>query len=349
MNDILHLLVGTYTTGSSKGIYIYKFDLQTGDSGYVDMLEIDNPSYITACKNSKYIYAISENQDKPSCVNALLFDKNKGCLSLLNRQPTVDDGPCNVTIDCHREYLLTSNYGGGSISIFNINTYGTLHEASQIIRFEGKGTDRERQDKPHIHCVRFSPDHKYIFATDLGTDKIYRFNINQDTKVNYIDQESKKEYKVSNGSGPRHLLFHTSGKYLYLINELSGTVIGFNYNEGNLEEFQTIEADMFDGRGGADIRICPNGRFLYASTRLKGDGVSIFYIDHLDGKLTKVGYQYTGTYPRNMAITPNGKFLLAACRDSNRVEIYKIDQNTGLLTNMKKNIEVDMPVCLKFI
>jgi len=349
MNDIVNLLVGTYTSGSSKGIYIYRFNLRTGDSEYANMVEVENPSYITACKNSKYIYAISENQESPSYINAFIFDKSKESLTRINRQLTIGDGPCNLTIDCHRNYALTANYGGGSISIFEINTYGTLHKASQVIEFEGKGSDPERQEMPHIHCVKFSPDHKYIFATDLGTDKIYRFEVNSKIKEEFIKQDSKKEFKVASGSGPRHFLFHPSGKYLYLINELSGTVMGFNYNNGNLKEFQTIQADLFNGGGGGDIRICPNGHFLYASNRLEGDGITIFYVDHLDGRLTKVGYQYTGIHPRNISITPNGKFLLAACRDSKKVETYSIDQNSGLLTNIKKDIEIDMPVCLKFI
>jgi len=349
MNDILHLLVGTYTSGSSKGIYIYRFNLQSGEAEYINMAEIDNPSYITACKNSKYIYAISENQDKPSYVNAFLYDKNVETLTLINRQLTVGDGPCNISIDCDRNMVLTANYGGGSISVFEVNTYGTIHKASQVIEFQGKGPDPERQEMPHIHCVKFSPDHKYIFASDLGSDKLYRFNVNRSGKPEYIIENSRKEYKISAGSGPRHFLFHPSGEYIYLINELSDTITVFSYNEGNIEQIQTIESNTLKPGGGGDIRISPNGHFLYASNRLQGDGIAIFYIDHLTGILTRVGYQLTGTHPRNICITPNGKFLLAACRDSNMIETYSIDQNSGLLTNIKKDIEIDMPICLKFI
>jgi len=349
MNDILHLLVGTYTSGNSKGIYIFRFDSQTGDSRYTNMTEVENPSYMVACKERRYIYAVSENQDKPSYVNALTFDKYKERLTLLNRQYSIGDGPCNIEINNYRTHVLTANYGSGNISVLNVNTYGPLYEASQVIGFEGKGPDEERQDAPHIHCVKFSPDNRYIFATDLGTDKIYRFTIDQNERDKYIKKETMKSFQVSAGSGPRHFIFHPCGKFLFLINELAGTVTSFSYNNGNLQEVQTIQAGVPDAKGGGDIAICPNGYFLYASNRLKDDGICIFSIDYLSGRLTKVGYQRTGIHPRNILMSPNGKFLLVACRDSNLIEVYKIDHNTGLLKNIKKDISIDLPVCMELI
>lgn len=349
MDNILHLLVGTYTTSGSKGIGIYRFNQQTGESRSVGVAEVENPSYLDSCKNSKYIYSVSENEDKPSFVNAFSFDHSTEQLTLLNSQPTVGEGPCNIRVDCDRDHVLTANYGDGSISVFEVNNYGPLHKVSQVIKFAGHSIDPERQKESHVHCVEFSPENKYVFATDLGTDMIYRFEIDHVGKGDYLKEETKKIFKVPAGSGPRHFVFHSCGKFMYLINELSGTVIVYAYNKGNLKETQIIKFDDFDAGGGGDIRICPNGQFLYASNRLKGDGVAVFYIDPADGKLTRVGYQFTGIHPRNLSITPNGKFLLVACRDSKCVEIYKIDQNTGLLTNIKKDIKTDKPVCLHFV
>jgi 6-phosphogluconolactonase (cycloisomerase 2 family) len=158
-----------------------------------------------------------------------------------------------------------------------------------------------------------------------------------------------KSFKVADGSGPRHFVFHPTNKYMYVVTELAGTVIGFNYNDGELTEFQTIEADTLHARGSADIGITPNGKFLYASNRLQGDGIAIFSVNEENGMLTKTGYQPTGTHPRNFVITPNGKYLLSASRDDSIIEVFEIDENTGLLKNIDKNIEVDTPVCLKFI
>lgn len=349
MSDILHLLVGTYTSNRSKGIYVYRFNSRTGDSEYINMAEVENPSYMIACKEKRYLYAVSENQDKPSFVNSFSFDRGKERLVMLNRQFSQGDGPCNIVIDNNRTHALTANYGSGSISVLNINVYGPLYEASQIIEFEGKSLDEERQEGPHVHCVKFSPDNKYIFATDLGADKIYRFDVDHNERENFVKKDSIKNFKIHAGSGPRHFVFDPCGEYFYLINELSGTVTSFSYNKGNIREIQTIQAGASDAKGGGDIAICPNGYFLYASNRLKEDGVCIFSIDRLNGRLTKIGYQHTGIHPRNIMICPHGRFLLVACRDSNQIEVYKIDQNTGLLKNMKKNIEVDQPVCMELI
>jgi 6-phosphogluconolactonase (cycloisomerase 2 family) len=132
---------------------------------------------------------------------------------------------------------------------------------------------------------------------------------------------------------------------------LSGAVIVFDYDSanGNLSEKQSVQADTLDAKGSADIHISPDGKFLYASNRLKGDGIAIFSINPATGTLTKSGYQETGMHPRNFVITPNGKYLLVANRDSDIIRIFLRDAKTGLLENTFKDIQLDMPVCLKFV
>lgn len=348
MGSILYLLVGTYTLGASEGIYLYKFDTLTGNSEYVTMVKAQNPSYLEVTKDGKYIYAVAESGDVSSA-NAISFDKATEKLELLNSEPTNGAGPCNIEIDPEGTFVLTTNYKGGSLSAFAIQKDHTLSPVRQVIQFEGKGTDASRQNQPHLHCVLSSPDGKYIFATDLGTDHIYRFQPARDGSEDILNRRTMKTFKVPDGSGPRHITFHPSGKFLYLINELSGTVIGFRYNDGDISAFQTIEADTLRAKGSADIGITPNGQYLYASNRLRGDGIAIFSIDPQSGTLTRAGYQPTGIHPRNFTITPNGKYLLSASRDSNLIEVFEIDYTTGLLRNIHKNITIDQPVCLKFI
>jgi len=345
----MYLLIGTYTAGTSEGVYVYKFNVETGESEYVNMAKVENPSYLTFGKDNKYIYAVTENEGDPSYANALMFDLETNRLSLLNSEETKGAAPCNIAADNNGEYLVTANYVGGSISAFKIREDGTISPVTQVLRFNGHGADKERQGSSHLHCVKFSPEGKYLFAADLGTDMIYRYEINNSGKEDFLKEESMTSFKVKDGSGPRHFEFHPSGKYVYLINELAGTVIGFHYDNGNLTEFQTIEADELNAKGSGDIAITPNGKYVYASNRLEGDGVAIFSINEKDGKMIKVGYQYTGIHPRNMTITPNGKFLLVANRDSNTVEVFEIDYNTGLLQNINKDISINMPVCLKFM
>lgn len=346
----LYLLVGTYTTGESEGIYVYQFDTVSGFSKYKSVVKVTNPSYLTINKEGTHVYSVSETGDAKAAANAFVFDKKDGTLKLLNSQLTGGADPCYIELDKTGKHVVTANYSGGSITAFNINGDGTLTTATQLIRFTGKGADAERQKAPHLHCVRYSPDGKYLFADDLGTDKIHKFGINESNEGNYLKVGTPAAFDVAPGSGPRHLDFHPNGKYAYLINELSGAVIAFNYdaNAGNLTQIQTIQADTLSAKGSADIHVSPDGKFLYASNRLKGDGIAIFSINQVDGKLTKVGYQETGVHPRNFVITPNGKFLLVASRDNDVIQIFLIDRVTGLLENTYKDIELDMPVCLKF-
>lgn len=346
----MYLLVGTYTAGESDGIYVYKFDTISGYSKYESMVEAINPSYLAISEDERLVYVVSETNDNKAAVNAFAFNKDKGSLSFLNSQLTGGADPCYLTISDDGKHVVTANYSGGSVTVFNTKDDGMLMPASQLISFTGKGADSARQTQPHLHCVMYSPDGNYLFANDLGTDKIHKFKVNSGDAGDYLQVENPPFVKVADGSGPRHLEFHPNGKYAYLINELSGAVIGFNYDSsnGNLSQFQSIQADTLNAQGSADIHISPDGRYLYVSNRLEADGLVIFSINKEDGMLVRIGYVETAVHPRNFVIAPNGKFLLVASRDDNMIQVYQINQATGLLENTYKDIELDMPVCLKF-
>ena len=347
----LTMLVGTYTSGNSKGIYTFRFNEETGESVALDSAEVANPSYLAPSEDGKFVYSVNEDNHVLSAVSAFAFDKEKGALRLLNTQKTMGGAPCYLITN--GKNVITANYGGGSITVLPIDEDGSLLPASKVIEFKGSGPVKDRQEQAHLHCVRITPDGKYLFADDLGTDQIHKFNLNANANVNnkeaLLTEGTPTSFKVAPGSGPRHLVFSNDGKFAYLINEISGTVIAFQYADGMLREVQTIAADTVNAQGSGDIHISPDGKFLYASNRLKADGVAIFKINPEDGTLAKAGYQLTGIHPRNFIITPNGKYLLVACRDSNAIQVYERDSDTGLLTDTKKEIPVDKPVCLKFV
>lgn len=344
---ILYLLVGTYTMGMSEGIYVYRFNTLTGESGYVSMAETDNPSYLAIDEKAEFVYAVTENDGNPSYANAFSFDKETGRLTFLNRQETKGAAPCYISINEEAGFVATANYAGGSISVFPVNEDKTLGQLSRVFAFEGGG-DNARQATPHLHCVQTSPDGKYLFAADLGSDKLHRFNISKEEAGQPVAYQSLTSFQVAKGAGPRHFVFHPDNRLVYLINEIGGTINSFKYEEGELTAYQTITADSIGAQGSADIGITPDGRFLYASNRLKGDGVAIFAISG-EGTLTHIGYQPTGIHPRNFTITPNGKYLLVACRDSHVIQVFSINRETGLLTDLHKDIRLDSPVCLKFV
>ena len=339
----LTMLVGTYTSGSSKGIYTFRFNEETGEATLLAEIAVSNPSYLTLSADNRFVYAVSEEDDSTSVVNAFAFDKEKGTLRLLNSQRTEGTAPCYVSTDGKK--VLTANYGGGNMSVFTVKSNGALEPIDTLFQGAATGPDKNRQATAHVHCATFSPDGNYIFATGFTADRLLRYAIHEKEES---PQPLSETVDIAPGSGPRHLTFSPSGRFAYLINELSGRVIAFSYADGNLNEIQSIAADTTSARGSADIRLSPDGKYLYASNRLKEDGLAIFEVNEELGTLAKVGYQHTGIHPRNFQITPNGKYLLVACRDSNVIQVFERDQATGLLTDTGKNIVVDKPVCIQF-
>lgn len=353
-NNTIFMLVGSYATPEEEGIKAYRFNLESGDAEYICGLKgISNPSYLIPSVDGERVYAVGEDSGKSSTANAIRFDKQAGKLTLLNSQPTDGGAPCYINLSPSGKFVITANYMGGSITVFPLDKDGRLKpDAARLISFIGSGPDKERQSQPHLHCVEFTPDHKNLLANDLGTDQIHIFPVSETVTEgvahSLLDESKEYNVKVEPGSGPRHICFHPNQKFAYLINEISGKVIAFSYDKGKLNAMQYIEADTVGAQGSGDIHISPDGKFVYASNRLKADGIAIFSVDQEEGTLTKVGYQLTGIHPRNFIISPNGLYLLVACRDSNAIQIFKRNKTTGLLEDTGKTIETSKPVCLKF-
>ena len=339
----LTMLVGTYTSGNSKGIYTFRFNQETGSVSPLSEIEVSNPSYLTLSADNRFVYAVSEQNDSTAAVHAFSFNKKNGTLQLLNSQKTRSEDPCYVSTDGRK--VLTANYSGGTMSVFPIRYDGSLDPSDTLFQGSASGPDTDRQGTPHIHCAIFSPDSNYIFATDFSADRILRYAVHSKEE---LPRPLSEAVDIQPGSGPRHLIFSKNGKYAYLINELSGKVIAFAYADGRLNEIQTITADTIQARGSADIHLSPDGKYLYVSNRLKEDGIAIFEVNPEKGTLAKVGYQLTGSHPRNFNITPNGKYLLVACRDSNAIQIFERDIVSGLLKKTGEEKKMDKPVCIQF-
>lgn len=348
LDPILFLLVGTYTSKTSEGIYLFKFNQDDGTSEFISSIKTPNPSYLTISNDTKYVYSVSENDDSSASASSFSFDKANGKLNFINSNPTHGTAPCYINIDQKQTHVVTANYNGGSLSVYELDKDYSLKPSRYLVQFVGHSINPSRQNEPHIHCTVFSPDDKYLYVTDLGTDHIHKFEVTSDS--NFVVPGNPPNFKIEDGSGPRHLTFHPNGKYAYLICELKGTIIAFSYSSlnGDFVQIQTIECDSVHASGSADIHISPDGRFLYGSNRLQNDGIAIFDIDSATGVLKQVGYQVSGKTPRNFVITPNGKFVLVACQDGDVIEVYSRDENSGLLTATTQTISVSMPVCLVF-
>lgn len=350
--EAFNLLIGTYTEpGKSEGIYVYKFDGKTGEFSYrAEAKGIKNPSFLTASKDGKHVYSVSEVGDGKGSVSAFSFDPTSGKLDFLNSVSSGGDGPCYISVDDKNRFVFVGNYSGGSLSAVPVNADGSLGSDIQSIQHKGNSI-LKNQTKPHVHSTVLSPDNKYLYVPDLGTDKVTIYNVDL-SKSTPLAPAEPAFVSVEAGNGPRHFTFHPNGKFAYLIQEMTGNVTVFEYHDGKLRTKQSVALAPQGYNGpidAADIHISPDGKFLYGSLRGNIDEVVIYAINK-KGKLTYAGRQSTlGKNPRNFAIDPTGNFLLVANGSSDEIVVFKRNGETGLLTPTGKTIKVGAPVCLKFV
>jgi len=247
--------------------------------------------------------------------------------------------------------VLVANYETGSIATFSIRQDGGLGAARTIVQHEGHGPDEQRQKGPHAHCIITDPGNRYVVAAELGVDGVllYRFNERAGSISPVANRVATKP-----GAGPRHLAFHPTGKFLYVINELDSSLTTFNYNaaQGTLTQFETVSTLPRDFTGVsfcADVHVASSGRFVYGSNR-GHNSIVVFAIDPRSGRFTLVEHVSTeGKWPRNFTIDPSGRFVLVANQHTDNVVVFRIDQQTGRLTLAGQAAEIPTPVCLQFL
>jgi len=345
----LKFLVGTYTNScKSDGIYTYDFDLVTGTASLYNQTEKTvNPSFLTFSADKKFVYAVNENGAESS-VSSFKYENKSGELTLLGQQKAGGIDPCHLITD--EGNVLVAHYSSGSISVFKKLKSGALNVASQTIIHKGKSKNPVRQASPYMHQLQFSPDKKYVFATDLGTDKIYIYNYNASAEREILT--IKDSILVKRGSGPRHLTFSPNGKFVYLLQELDGGLLVFRYHDGilqKIEETQIVDDDFRGEIGAAAVHLSPDGKYLYATNRGSVDDITVFTVQ-ADGRLNfKASYPTGGKGPRDFAIDPTGNYLLVANQHSNEITVFKRDIVSGKLTLLPKGIAVCSPVNIIFV
>lgn len=350
-----YLFAGTYTSGKSKGIYVYHFNTKTGELTTVSHTDsASNPSFLTPSPDGKYLYAVNENSGSRSGgVSAYAFDKSTGTLRLLNQVPSGGDDPCHISISSNRKWLTVANYSGGSLAVFPILPDGSLKPYVQLIQHKGKGINPIRQEKAHVHASFFSPDEKRLLATDLGMDEVTLYPFREDLSKP-LQTKDAGVIRIHPGGGPRHLSFSPDGKFLYIIEEMGGSVDVYKYLHGSAKAvfIQRIAThpDNFTGQpGSADIHISPDGRFLYASNRGSENNIAIFSIQP-DGRLKAAGYQSAeGSGPRNFMIDPSGNFLIVANQQTDNIVVFRRNKEDGSLQPTLQQVNVPNPVCLKLL
>lgn len=348
-----YLFVGTYTIGSSRGIYVYRFDGANGEAQRISSTDTGyNLSYLTLSPDGRYVYAVNETGGKePGAVFAYAFDSLTGKMTFIGRHDSGGDFPCYVSEDAQQKWVMVANYGGGSLSAFPVGSDGSLGPYTQLLQHDGKGSNPARQEKPHVHATVFTPDQQYLLAPDLGLDKVFVYDFRSD-ESSPLSAAAAPYITVRPGSGPRHIEFSADHRYMYLVEELSGDVEVFGYSRGRfipVQRLASVDKDTSADKGSADVHLSPDGKFLYTSNRGITNNLTIYAVHTGSGKLRVVGFQdVQGLKPRNFTISPDGHYLLVANQDSNNIVIFRRNMRTGKLTPTGNQIRMDSPVCLKW-
>ncbi|MEM1324924.1 MAG: lactonase family protein [Bacteroidota bacterium] len=343
--------VGTSTDTASEGIYAYTLNTETGEVTLKSQTEnITNASFLTISPDNRFLYALERKKGATeNSVNAYSISKDLS-LTLRNQQSTEGNGACYISTSKMGDEVLIAHYTGGSITHLPVQSDGSLAKAATVIQHEGSSINTERQNSPHAHFIRQGFD-DLIYAADLGMDKVMLYELEEGK----LQAAQPAFLDLPKGAGPRHISFHPNGKFLYVMNELSGSVSLFTFDQKarTFEMQQTISSlpEGFDDfNGSADIHVHPSGKFLYASNRGDHDSIAAYKIDEKTGRLSLIEIeQETIVWPRNFAISPDGKYLLCGNQKDDTISIFKIDSSTGALTFTGQRIEVPKPMCVQFM
>jgi len=342
-----------------KGISVFSFDPTSGASSFLsETAGIDNPSFIAVHPSNGCVYAVSEVFGwNEGVVSAYRFDAGKGRLVYLNKQPTLGSITAHASFDRTGRYLLVANYAigepdelpGKAVAVFPIRADGGLGPAVSSVAHAGSGPNASRQERPHAHCIFATPDNRFAIVADLGIDKVvaHRFDAASG------ELSPGRETSLAPGAGPRHFVFHPSGRFAFVINELDSTIaaLAFDPATGGFTLLDTVSA--LPGISGLEshcssLQITPDGRFLTGANR-GHDSIVTYAVDQATGKLRFVGFTPTGgKTPRDHTVDPSGRWLLVCNQNSDRITVFRIDPESGALTDSGHPIETGTPMCAKF-
>jgi 6-phosphogluconolactonase len=351
------LFLGTNTApdSGSRGLYAVRLDETTGALSAAELAaETPFPGFLALHPTLPRLYALHDQKTgtEPlgSGVAAFALEAGSAQLSSLNREVAATASTTHLAVDATGRMVVAVSYSGGYVAAFPLRTNGTLGPRTALINHTGQlGPARARQDKPHPHSVTLSPDNRHAYVCDLGLDAVVVYALDPATA-------SLRETSLAStvpGAGPRHSKVSADGRFVYVVNELNGSVTVFARDAatGELTSVQNISTlpDGFKGENlCAEIRLSPDGRFVYASNR-GHDSLAVFAHDAERGTLSAVEIvPCGGGHPRNFALSPDGAWLVCANRDSDNLVSFRVDRGTGRLTATGHTTRVPKPICVLF-
>ena len=352
------VFIGTYTGGDSQGIYRFDLDLSSGRATRPELAaKATNPGFLELHPNGKTLYATGRSglSDDGSGTEVTAFAiEPTGDLKPINTQPTRGKGACHVTVDPPGKHLLVASYSSGTTSVLPIRGDGGLDALSDMVTHDEPGTnvDPSRQEAPHPHSVNVDATGRFAFVADLGIDKVMIYKL--DAQRGKLTANDFPYVKLEPGGGPRHFHQHPNGKFAYANNELTNTLAALSFDEqtGELTQIQSISTlpqDFNDVNTTAEVRVHPNGKFVYVSNR-GHESIAGFHIDASTGRLTPVGHTpVQGVQPRNFNIDPSGQYLVVANQATENVVLFRVDAASGKLEPTGQQLKIATPVCVRFL
>ncbi|NIJ55763.1 lactonase family protein [Dyadobacter arcticus] len=339
--------IGTQDKGANSSITLCELNLATGQITQLDTFNnCVGPGYLALSPNKKNLYAVSGDHK----ISAFSIGADKK-LTYINSQPSEGLNPCHVSVHPSGKMAFAANYTGGSFTTYTLQPDGKVNAPVYTEQFTGTGPNVKRQEKAHAHFATASPDGKFVYVTDLGSDKI--MNYVADTKAGKLTPNPAQPFFSGKpGSGPRHLIIHPSGKSLFLLNELEATLTSCTIDKNGvitaLNTYPTIPADFTGANTSSAIHLHPNGKFVYVSNR-GHNSISAFKIKE-NGELEMVDQQIKSiATPRDFNVDPTGKLMIVANQSADNLVVYDVDPVTGKLTFKHESIGVKLPICITFL
>ena len=335
--------VGSYTHGINQGLHVYDVDVEAGTLKERSTAKVSNASHVAVSKNKKYLYAIEDEG-----VAVFSRDQN-GDLSRINSVNIDGMRGCFLATDVDGKYLYVAGYHDGKVTVVHTHRDGRLGSLMDGVFHKGLGSVAERNFRPHVNCVRPTPDNKYLCAVDNGIDqvKIYRINKRSD-KLELVDI-----LRCPRESGPRIIRFSKDGRFAYILFELSNEIKVYSYNgKGKLPEFELLQSittltDENDvdavHNAASGLALAPDGRHLFCTTAGENT-VSMYEIDPESGLLTKkFTLPVSGDYPKDLVIFPDNKHIAMANHSSNTITVFTVDYEKNIILMRQKPLEVEEP------
>ena len=338
--------LGTYTHGSSIGIHIYDVNVEEGTLKERKVVPVNNSSHLARSLNGKYLYSIA---DEGVAVFAIEPD---GDLTFINKVDIDGMRGCHLSTDEEGKYLFVAGYHDGKVTVVHTHKDGRLGSVVDGVFHKGLGSVGERNFRPHVSCVRPTPDNKYLCAVDNGIDQMKVYRINSRTKrLELVDI-----LRCTRESGPKLIKFSPDGRFAYLNFELNNTIEVYRYDGTGkspvFEKIQTIStlASDDDQIHDATSGMCfsPDGHYLFCSTAGE-DTVAMYKRDEETGLLeTQFILPISGNYPKDLDVFPDGKHLAVVNHESNSITTFAIDYEKKLLIMKGKPMKVETPNSIIF-